>query len=46
MNNAASSLTQTQGSGFACPNIYFIYELLEHMKGLIMQVQSCRISMT
>jgi hypothetical protein len=28
------------------PNIYPIYELLEHMKGLVLQTQSYRISMT
>ena len=28
------------------PNIYPIYELLEHMKGLVLQIQSYRISMT
>jgi hypothetical protein len=27
------------------PNIHLIYELLEHMKGPILQIQSCRISM-
>jgi hypothetical protein len=27
-------------------NIYPIYELLEHMKGLVLQIQSYRISMT
>jgi hypothetical protein len=27
------------------PNIYPIYDLLEHMKGLVLQIQSCRISM-
>jgi hypothetical protein len=28
------------------PNIYSIYELLEHVKGPVLQVQGCRISMT
>ena len=28
------------------PNIYSIYELLEHVKGPVLQIQSCRISMT
>jgi hypothetical protein len=28
------------------PNIYPMYELLEHMKGLVPQSQNCRISMT
>jgi hypothetical protein len=28
----------------AHPNIYPIYELLEHRKGPVLQIQSCRIS--
>jgi hypothetical protein len=30
----------------AHPNIYPIYELLEHLKALVLKNQSCRISMT
>ena len=30
----------------AHPTIYPIYEQLEHMKGLILQNQNCRVSMT
>jgi hypothetical protein len=30
----------------ACPNIYPICELLEGMKGPVLQNQNCRISMT
>jgi hypothetical protein len=30
----------------ARPNIYPIYEHLMHMKGLVLQIQSFRISMT
>jgi hypothetical protein len=30
----------------AHPNIYPIYELLEYMKGLVLQIQSRSISMT
>jgi hypothetical protein len=30
----------------AQPNIYPIYEPLEHMKGLVLQTQSFKISMT
>lgn len=33
-------------SGHALPNIHLIYELLEHVKGLGLQIQSCRSSMT
>jgi hypothetical protein len=28
------------------PNIYSIYELLEHVKGPVLKNQSCRISVT
>jgi hypothetical protein len=27
-------------------NIYLIYELLEHVKGPVLWIQSCRIAMT
>ena len=37
---------QTQGVKLAHPNIYPIYELPECVKGLVLQIQSCRISMT
>jgi hypothetical protein len=36
---------QIQGLELIHPNIYLIYEFLEHMKGLVLQKQSCRISM-
>jgi hypothetical protein len=36
----------TQGFDLVHPNIYPIYELLEHVKGPVLQTQSCRISMT
>ena len=35
---------QIQGLELIHPNIYLIYEFLEHMKGLVLQKQSCRIS--
>ena len=36
---------QIQGFELAYPNIYPIYELLEHTKGPVMQIQSCKIFM-
>ena len=38
--------TQIQGFELAYPNIYPVYELLELLKGLDLQIQRCRISMT
>ena len=35
-----------QGFELAHPNIYPTYELLELVKGPVLQTQSCRISMT
>lgn len=42
------SYTQLQIQGFewAHPNIYPNYKLLEYMKGLVQQIQSCRIFVT
>lgn len=34
------------GFELAHTNIYFIYELLEHRKGPVVQIQSCKICMT
>lgn len=34
-----------QGFELAQPELYLIYEQLEHVKGPVPQVQSCRISM-
>jgi hypothetical protein len=44
----STDYTQTQIQSFelAHPKIYLIYELLELVKGLALQVQSYRISMT
>ena len=42
----SSATTQIQGLELSHPSIYPIYELLECMKGLDLQIQSCRISMT
>ena len=43
-----NSATQAQIQGFelAYSNIYPIYYLLEYVKGLVLQIQSCRISTT
>lgn len=40
----SSAITQDQIQGH--PNTYSIYELLEHMKGQVLQNHSYRISMT
>jgi hypothetical protein len=44
-DNPATQL-QIQGFELAHLNIYSIYELLDFVKGLALQIQSCRISMT
>lgn len=46
MAHLATTQVQIQDFDLAHPNIYRIYELLECMKGLILQIQSCRFSMT
>jgi hypothetical protein len=46
LTNSHSSQAQIQGSGMAQPNIYPINELLEYMKGPVLQIQNHRISMT
>ena len=46
MTSSATTQAQIQGFELAHPNIYLIYELLEHVKGLTLQNQNCRISMT
>lgn len=40
------SQAQLQGSELAQPHVYPIYDLLEHVKGSVLQIQSCRISPT
>ncbi|KAL6034118.1 hypothetical protein STEG23_024973 [Scotinomys teguina] len=37
---------QNQDYELAHPNIHFIYELLEHVNGMNLQIQNCRISTT
>ena len=46
LTNSATIQAQIQGFELAHPNIYPIYELLECMKGLVLQIQNYRISMT
>lgn len=46
LTNSAATQTQIQGSELAHPNVYSTCELLEHVKGLVLLIQSCRISMT
>ena len=46
MTNSATTQALIQGFVLAHPNIYPIYELLACVKGLVLQIQSCRISMT
>ena len=45
MTNSATTQVQIQGFELAHPNIYPTYELLELVKGPVLQIQSCRISM-
>jgi hypothetical protein len=42
----ADQLSYHQGTDPGHPNIYPICELLECVKGVVLQIQSCRISMT
>lgn len=44
LTNSASNQAQIQGYDLAHPKIYLIRELLEHMKGSVLKIQSCRIS--
>ena len=46
LTNSTTTQTQIQHFELFHPNIYSIYELLEHVKGPVLQIQSCRISMT
>lgn len=45
MTNSATIQIQIQDFELAHPNIYPIYELLEHAKEQLLQIQSCRVSM-
>ena len=46
LTNSVTTQTQIQGFELAYPNIYFICELLEYVKGPVLQIQSCRITTT
>ena len=46
LTSSDTNQAQIQGSGMAQPNIYPINELLEYMKGPVLQIQNHRISMT
>jgi hypothetical protein len=46
LTNSTTTQTQIQHFELFHPNIYSIYELLEHVKGPVLQTQSCRISKT
>jgi hypothetical protein len=46
LTNSATTQVLIQAFELAHPNIYPISELLEHVKGLVLQIQSCRVSMT
>ena len=46
LTSSDTSQAQIQGFELAHPNIYPINELLECMKGLVLQIQNYRISMT
>ena len=46
LSSSALSQAQIQGFELAHPNIYPIYDLLEHVKGPVLKIQSCKISTT
>lgn len=46
LTNSVTTQAQIQGSELFYPQIYSIYEPLEHVKRLVLQIQSGRISMT
>lgn len=46
MTSSDISHLQIQGSELAHPNIYSIDELLEHINGLVLQVQNFKLPMT
>ena len=45
LTNSATIQAYIQRFELAHPNIYLMYELLEHMKEPILQIQSCRSTM-
>lgn len=46
LTNSVNTKAQIQDFKLSHPNIYPIDELLDHMKGSVLQIQSCSISMT
>lgn len=46
LTNSDPTQAQIQGSEFPHPNIHPIYELLEHLKRPILQIQNFRVSVT
>ena len=46
MTSTATTQAQIQGFELAHPNIYPIHGVLEGVKGLVLQNQSCRTSRT
>ena len=44
MTKSDTTQVQIQGFEMAHPNIYPIYELIQCLKGPVLQTQSCRIS--
>jgi hypothetical protein len=46
MTNSVTTPGHSQGLALANPNTYSIYELLVHMKVLVLQIQSYRITIT
>jgi len=46
LTSSATTQARIQGSELVHPNIYPINEVLKCMKGPVLQIQSCRISMT
>ena len=45
LTNLATSQAQIQSFELANPKIHPIYEMQEHIKGPVLQIQSCKISM-
>ena len=46
LTSSDTSQAQIQGFELAHPNIYPIDELLEHMNGLVLQIQNYKVSVT
>lgn len=46
LTNSATTQAQIKAIELAHLKVYLIYKLLEHVKGLVLKIQSFRISMT